>query len=241
MTAGNTEPSAPSKRINKYEARAAAETKEKECIHMKSQKKISLDADREKTRSDAVIELLAERGVLGDQQIDNEKLRAVRQERMRNSYHNTELLLKHYRDIAWMLECFPEQVADELDRPFESLDKMIEAMDIELAYGNRKMENRMAGIAKSRLLLDRLNEALSVLQKKPGVGKTLYDVIYLTYIGQEILSHTELLFRLGLSSRQYYRYRTQALSVLSLRLWAAPSSELGLWLDLLTVLEGGTP
>ena len=205
---------------------------------MKDQKKTSAGTDLEDRKSEAMIRFFASRGMIGDQTLDPEKLRAVRQERMRNSYHNTELLLKHYRDIAWMIECFPGQVADELDRPFENLDRMIEAMDIEMAYGNRKMESRLAGVTKSRILLDRLNEALSVLQKKPGVGKTLYDVVFMTYIGQEILSHTELLFRLGLSSRQYYRYRTQAIAVLSLRLWAAPSSELGLWLDMLAILEG---
>ena len=205
---------------------------------MKDQKKTSAGTDLEDRKSEAMIRFFASRGMIGDQTLDPEKLRAVRQERQRNSYHNTELLLKHYRDIAWMIECFPGQVADELDRPFENLDRMIEAMDIEMAYGNRKMESRLAGVTKSRILLDRLNEALSVLQKKPGVGKTLYDVVFMTYIGQEILSHTELLFRLGLSSRQYYRYRTQAIAVLSLRLWAAPSSELGLWLDMLAILEG---
>ena len=205
---------------------------------MKDQKKTSAGTDLEDRKSEAMIRFFASRGMIGNQMLDPEKLRAVRQERQRNSYHNTELLLKHYRDIAWMLECFPGQVADELDRPFENLDRMIEAMDIEMAYGNRKMESRLAGVTKSRILLDRLNEALSVLQKKPGVGKTLYDVVFMTYIGQEILSHTELLFRLGLSSRQYYRYRTQAIAVLSLRLWAAPSSELGLWLDMLAILEG---
>ena len=93
-------------------------------------------------------------------------------------YHNTQLLLQHYRNIAWLLECLPVDVAAELDEPFEGVDKLIDQMDLEIALGNRKLENRMEGIVKSRLLFDRVNEALTVLSHKPGDGQKLYDVIY---------------------------------------------------------------
>ena len=86
--------------------------------------------------------------------------------------------------------------------------------------GNRKLESRVESLRKSRLLLDRINEALTVLKKKPGNGPRLYELIYLTYIVPEKLSHTDLLFRLDLSSRQYYRLREEAISILSIRLWS---------------------
>lgn len=60
-----------------------------------------------------------------------------------------------------MMECFPETIAEELERPFEGVDTLIQQMDVEMALGNRKLENRMEGIQKSRLLLDRVNEALT--------------------------------------------------------------------------------
>ena len=34
------------------------------------------------------------------------------------------MLLKHYRTISWMLECFPDTIAEELDRPFEGIDEL---------------------------------------------------------------------------------------------------------------------
>ena len=129
-------------------------------------------------QSDAFISLLTKRGILGDHQIDNEKVRKAKQEKNRKSYHNTQLLLQHYRNIAWLLECLPVDVAAELDEPFEGVDKLIDQMDLEIALGNRKLENRMEGIVKSRLLFDRVNEALTVLSHKPGDGQKLYDVIY---------------------------------------------------------------
>ena len=52
------------------------------------------------------------------------------------------------------------------------------------------------------------------------------------------MSHTELLYRLDMSSRHYYRLRQQAITILSIRLWAAPAADVDLWLDMLTLLEG---
>ena len=134
------------------------------------------------TSADAVIQFLTQRGILGDKKIDDEKVRAIKQQKAKNAYHNTLLLLKHYRTIAWLLECFPNTIAQELDQPFEQLDKLIDRLDMEMAMGNRKLENRLAGIEKSRVILDRVNEALTVLKKKPEDGQKLYDLIYLTFI-----------------------------------------------------------
>lgn len=189
-------------------------------------------------QSDAFINLLTKRGILADAQIDNSKIRSVRQEKTKNSYHNTLMLLQHYRTIVWMLECFPEDVAQELDKPLENLDALLDRVDMEMTMGNRKLEGRISGVQKSRLLLDRVNEALTVLKKKPENGERLYQLIYLTYIAPEQLSHVELLYRLDMSSRHYYRLRQQAITILSIRLWAAPATEVDLWLDMLTLLEG---
>lgn len=189
-------------------------------------------------QSDAFISLLTKRGILADQKIDSEKVRSAKQEKTKNSYHNTLMLLQQYRTIVWMMECFPETIAEELERPFEGVDALLQQMDVEMALGNRKLENRMEGIQKSRLLLDRVNEALTVLKKKPENGEKLYQLIYLTYISPEHLNHTELLYRLDMSSRHYYRLRQQAITILSIRLWAAPAKDVDFWLEMLTLLEG---
>ena len=146
------------------------------------------------------------------------------------------MLLQHYRTIMWMLECFPETVAAELDEPFEDIDKLIDNVDIAVTLGNKKVESRIEGIQKSRLLMDRVNEALTVLKKKPENGERLYSLIYHTYIVPEKLNHQDLLFRLNMSSRNYYRLRQQAITILSIRLWAAPALDVDFWLEMLTLL-----
>ena len=194
--------------------------------------------ERIRVQSDAFITLLTERGILGDHRIDDERIRNARQAKQKNTYHNTLMLLKNYRTIAWMLECFPDNVAEELDRPFENLDELIDHIDVEMSMGNRKLESRIEGVRKSRILLDRVNEALTVLKKKPENGEILYNLIYQTFITPENLSLTDILYRLDISPRHYYRLRSQAITILSIRLWAAPAKDVDFWLEMLTLLEG---
>lgn len=204
----------------------------------KNEKNPVVQGNKLQAQSDAVIGLLTTRGILEDKQIDDEKIREAKKEKRKNTYHNTMMLLQHYRTIVWVMECFSEDIADELEKPFEGLDTLLEQMDLEMSLENKKLESRIAGIQKSRLLIDRVNEALTVLKKKPDDGERLYKLIYLTCIAPEQLSHSELLYRLDMSSRHYYRLRQQAVTILSIRLWAAPAKEVDMWLEMLTLIEG---
>lgn len=181
--------------------------------------------------------MLTKRGILEDQNIDDEKIRQAEKQKKRNMYHNTMLMLQHYRDITWVLECFPSNIASELDLPMNDLDALLSLVSAEIGMNNVKLENRLQSVQRSRLLLDRINEALTVLRQKPGNGELMYQVIYETFITPEKLSHAEILYRLNISSRHYYRVRQQAINILSIRLWTTPTSELDSWLEVLTILE----
>ena len=199
-------------------------------------KKVTLTAETE-LQPDVVLEMLTKRGLIGDKSIASDKSRDAQHQKNKVAYHNTQLLLKHYRTIAWMLECFPDTIAEELEQPFEGLDKIIERIDFERAYGNRKLENRLESIQKTRLMLDRVNEALTVLKRKPKDGEQLYQLIYLSYITEEKLTHVEILLRLAVSSRQYYRLRQDAINILSIRLWSAMTKEGDFWIEMLSLLD----
>ncbi len=188
-------------------------------------------------QSAAFLQMLTKRGLLADSEIDNDKIRQAQKAKKRQTYHNTEMLLHHYRSIVWALECFPSAVEEELDRPLGTLDALLNYVDVELSLENRKLESRLESIRKSRLLLDRLNEALSILKKKPGNGEKMYELIYLTYIAPQKLSHTDLVKQLEISTRHYYRLRSQAIGIIALRLWSVPAAEMDAWLEILTLLE----
>jgi hypothetical protein len=188
-------------------------------------------------RTEAFLNMLSRRGLLDDPEIGDDMLRHATKEKKRRMYHNTQLMLKCYRDINWALECFPGHISEELDRPLNDLDALLNLINSEIDMENAKLENRLMSVKKSRLLLDRFNEALTVLRRKPMSGELMYQSLYLTYITPEKLSHTEILFRLNVSSRHYYRVRQQAVNILSIRLWAAPAGELDAWLEVLTLLD----
>lgn len=60
----------------------------------------------------------------------------------------------------------------------------------------------------------------------------------MTYISDEKLLQTDVLFRLNISRRHYYRLKEQAINIISLRLWSSPTSDLDLWLELVAMLSG---
>ena len=197
-----------------------------------------LPEHRPPPQAERMLELLERRGIVEDPEITGEKRRKAEQELRKNMYHNTQVMLKNYREIVWALESFPERVAEELNQPLEDLDHLLDAVDLRLAMGDTKLEHKLLSIKKSRLLLDRVNDALTVLRQKPGNGEQMYNVIFQTFITPDKLSHANILYRLNLSDRHYYRLRQQAVNILSIRLWTAPTGCLDAWLEVLALLEG---
>ena len=63
-------------------------------------------------KAEQLLSMLERRGIVEDQSIISQKAREADQELRRNMYHNTQVMLQHYRDIVWALECFPQQVAE---------------------------------------------------------------------------------------------------------------------------------
>lgn len=205
-------------------------SKEKESLY-------DLQEDKISRQSEAIFDFMKKTGIVPDHQIANEKIRQVKQDVAKNAYHNTKVLLENYRSFQWVLECFPQTLAKELEQPLDSLDMLLDKIDIEMSMGNRKLESKMQAVAKSRVLLDRVNDALTILKKKPGDGERLYNVIYESYISPTEQSYNKVIEKLDLSVRQYYRLRKEAIQIISIRLWAAPEKDVDQWLEVLTLLE----
>lgn len=188
-------------------------------------------------QSKAFMDYLTTRGILSDPQIADKNIRERKQELAKKAYHNTFLLLKHYRDIVWAMNSIPTELKQELNVPLSDLDGLINRLDIEMSMENTEMENRLRTIMKSRLLIDRVNEAVSVLKNKPTDGDILYEVIYRTYIGPKPNSITDLIMDMGMTRRRYYRFRNMAIELISIKLWSSPDSKIELWLDLFDILD----
>lgn len=190
------------------------------------------------SKSAAFVQYLMRRGLLVDQRVLNEDAQRRRQEVARKAYHNTELLLTSYREIVWALESVPDQIASELQMPFATLDELVDRIDLELGMENKRLESRLNSATKSRLLIDRINEAVSVLKTKPKDGNDMYRVIYKTFMDPNVCRNIyDLFYELNLSKRKYYELRKKAIRLISLRLWSAPDKEVDVWLDVLMMLD----
>ena len=190
---------------------------------------------RTASNAEAVLSFLRDRGVLAGKDLTPQQIEESKQ---KQAYHNTLLLLANYRNILWQTDSELETIAAELELPLQNLDAVLSRIDAQIGMENRRLELRLERLSKTRQLLDRINDALTALKRKPDNGQLLYDLIYLTYIAEEKLLQTDVLFRLNISRRHYYRLKEQAISILSLRLWSAPSSDLDLWLELVAMLSG---
>ena len=185
------------------------------------------------SNDEAVLSFLRERGILADESITPQQ---VEEKKRKEAYHNTLLLLSNYRNILWQTDNELDTIAAELNLPLQKLDAVLSRIDAEIGMENRRLELRLERLAKTRLLLDRINDALTSLKRKPDNGPLLYELIYLTYIGEEKLVLNDILYRLNISRRHYYRLKEQAVSAISLRLWSAPTTDLEIWLGLVSML-----
>ena len=185
------------------------------------------------SNDEVVLSFLRERGILADESITPQQ---IEEKKRKEAYHNTLLLLSNYRNILWQTDNELDTIAAELNLPLQKLDAVLSRIDAEIGMENRRLELRLERLAKTRLLLDRINDALTSLKRKPDNGPLLYELIYLTYIGEEKLVLNDILYRLNISRRHYYRLKEQAVSAISLRLWSAPTTDLEIWLGLVSML-----
>ena len=195
---------------------------------------------RTASSAEAVLPFLRNQGILAENStLSEEMIREAQEKKQKQAYHNTLLLLSNYRNILWQTDCEIEAIASELNVPLKNLDALLSRVDAEIGMENRRLELNLERLAKTRQLLDRINDALTALKRKPDNGPLLYELIYMTYISDEKLLQTDVLFRLNISRRHYYRLKEQAINIISLRLWSSPTSDLDLWLELVAMLSGG--
>jgi hypothetical protein len=156
-----------------------------------------------------------------------------------SEHRNLTSVLSYSRNIQVLRANHEILVKNRIvDTMLQKLDAVLSRIDAEIGMENRRLELRLERLAKTRQLLDRINDALTTLKYKPDNGPLLYDLIYLTYISEEKLHQTDVLYRLNISRRHYYRLKEQAINIISLRLWSVPSTNIDLWLDLVSMLSG---
>ena len=148
-------------------------------------------------------------------------------------FHNTELLLRNYRDVAWSLEVsvfhantsFLEEYGSSLEDFLEM--SYVAGMDVDAS----DVAARIKSINRSRNMLRIIDSAVELLRKKHRKGEIYYWTLYYSYLSpQELENVEEIVEKLSnytkdMSRRTYFRKRDEAVLQLGRLLWGYTTKE----------------
>ncbi len=148
-------------------------------------------------------------------------------------YHNTELLLKHYRDVVWSLTVTVEQVKHDFHTEYgQDIDQFLDALYVAGAELNgTDIEQRAKSIARSNKMLKLVDNAVGTMREKNKMGEIYYRVIYYNYLApQAFRSNEDIVDALRedgfpMCRKTMTSYRAEAIECLGSLLWGYTSRE----------------
>ena len=113
---------------------------------------------------------------------DNKKKADEKMSREEYLYHNTEMLLKKYRDVVWSIEvsAIQAQISFELemDCKLEEFLEMSYAAGADLSGTN--IQEQMRTLERNKKMLKIIEAAVQVLRRKQIDGELYYWILYYT-------------------------------------------------------------
>lgn len=142
-------------------------------------------------------------------------------------FHNTQLLLEHYRDVVWSLEVSVFQTNVNFQAEFgNTIEEFLElSYEAGLDLPASDVAARIRSINKSRNMLRIIDGAVALLREKYRNGEECYWVLYYTYLSsQEIGGVDEIVEKLSemfrdFSRSTYYRRKNESIRRMGDLLW----------------------
>ena len=107
-------------------------------------------------------------------------------------YHNTELLLKKYRDVVWSIEvaAIQNQVSLELemDCNLDSFLEMSYASGADLS--GVRIQEQMRIMERNKKMLKMIDAAVDILRRRQVDGEAYYWILYYTYFSEKPCRNT---------------------------------------------------
>lgn len=169
----------------------------------------------------------------GDLEMNDKKTDGKKVPREEYLYHNTEMLLKKYRDVVWSIEVstIQAQISFELemDCKLEEFLEMSYAAGVDLS--GTEIQEQMRTLERNKKMLKIIESAIDVLRKRHTDGEECYWVLYYTYLSEKPCKSTEAIINLvcqktsGMSRKTYFKRKEKAIEALSTILWGFTSKE----------------
>ena len=147
-------------------------------------------------------------------------------------YHNTEKLLKKYRDILWSIEVATLQAEKDFESEMEySIGEFLDMpYDVMEDLKGAKVEKQMKTLARNKKMVELIDKSVDVLRRKQVDGEMYYWIIYYTYLSNEKCASTEIVERIAtkmyhISMKTYFAKKKQAIEYLSTILWGFTSKD----------------
>lgn len=149
-------------------------------------------------------------------------------------YHNTQKLLRHYRDVAWNLEISSHDMQAEFRAEYgTSLTTCLDALSmVDANLQGTRIESFARSMEKSRKMMQIVDSAILLMRQKHKKGELYYWILYYTYLSpHEYQTSDQILQALcthlpPMSLRTYYSRREEAVSALSALLWGDTSTDM---------------
>lgn len=150
-------------------------------------------------------------------------------------YHNTEVILKRYRDVVWSIEVSAMHAKTNFEYEMDcSLDDFLEksySAGADLSTGT-KIQEQMRTMQRNKNMLNIIDASVKILRKKPINGKMYYWILHYTYFSEHRLKNVdEIIFfieketKQPMSRKTYFRRKKEAINELSIILWGFTSKE----------------
>ena len=142
-------------------------------------------------------------------------------------YHDTQLLLKKYRDVVWSLSMSVEHVKSDFRTYYGgSIEDFLDSVYVAGAdLSGTDIEERAKCIERSNKMLNLVDDAAATMRQKHKNGELYYQVLYFNYFSaQEYHSQEAILEALDhagypMCRKTMIEYRNHAVNLVSSFLW----------------------
>ena len=148
-------------------------------------------------------------------------------------YHNTELLLKKYRDVVWSIElsALHAEMKFELEMGCKLNDFLEMSYEAGLEFSGTQIQEQVRIMEQNKKMLNIIDKAVDMLRRRQADGEIYYWIIYYTYLSEKPLKKVEDIIKKVaekteyMAWKTYFKRRKHTISLLSTILWGYTSKE----------------
>ena len=143
--------------------------------------------------------------------------------------HKAKLLLKVYRDVAWVYICETDGVFKEVNELYSSTDPrdaLTYLSDFAPIERHEDFVERVTNLFETKWLIGLIDRAMLRVYNYPHNGKLYHDILAKCYTTRFPLSEYELLENFNLERSALYERKREATMLIGIALWGFAIPEL---------------